>query len=129
MRIFILAVVCLALAAPASAGVYKWKDKNGKTHFTDSLNKVPLDQRSKKRIKEIKPAREFNSSGSDHIPKALPPKAKHHIKAKKEGSKNKNSKIGEYKSPTTGQYKMPTTRSYKMPGTRRHKMSGIGKFE
>lgn len=128
MRIFILTVVCLALAAPAFAGIYKWKDKNGKIHFTDSLNKVPLDQRSKKRVREIEPAREFRSGGSNHLPTALPPAAQHHIKAKKEGSKNKNSRIGKYKSPTTGDYKMPTTRKYKMPGTRRHKMSGTGKF-
>lgn len=34
---------------PAEAKVYKYKDENGKIHFTDSLNKIPFKYRPKKR--------------------------------------------------------------------------------
>ncbi len=53
MRFFVISLVCLALAAPASAGMYKWTDKNGKIHFTDSLSQVPADQRNKKYIRKM----------------------------------------------------------------------------
>ena len=52
MRVFLITVICLALASPAFAGLYKWTDKEGKIHFSDNLNKVPLDQRNKKHIKK-----------------------------------------------------------------------------
>ncbi len=29
------------LALPVDAAIYKWKDENGKTHFTDDITKVP----------------------------------------------------------------------------------------
>jgi len=77
MRIFVLTVICLALTAPAFAGIYKWKDKNGKMHFTDSLNKVPLDQRSKKRVREIEPVIESSAGGSNNLPKVSPGSSKH----------------------------------------------------
>lgn len=62
MRIFIITILCLVLAAPASAGLYKWKDKEGKIHFTDSINKVPLNLRSKKQVKKMPPSRLIKSS-------------------------------------------------------------------
>ncbi len=34
--------------SPASAKIYKWKDENGKTHFTDSPSKIPLQYRKDK---------------------------------------------------------------------------------
>ena len=68
MRIFIITVICLALASPAFAGLYKWVDKDGKVHFTDSLSKVPLDQRNKKHIKKMK-----SSQGDANSPAAAAP--------------------------------------------------------
>ena len=35
------------LSLPASAKIYKWKDENGKTHYTDSPAKIPKKYRSK----------------------------------------------------------------------------------
>jgi hypothetical protein len=86
MRIFVITVVCLALAAPAFAGLYKWTDENGKIHFTDSLSKVPLDQRDKKHIKRMKSSK----GGKNNLPTALPPvPARKHLGTKKVGSGNK----------------------------------------
>ena len=80
MRIFIITVVCLALTVPAFAGMYKWTDKNGKIHFTDSLNKVPVDQRTRKHI------RKMESVGRDPISRpAVSPAAPKHLGAKQEG--------------------------------------------
>lgn len=48
---FILSSLLIStlLVNPADAKIYKWKDENGKTHFTDSLNKIPFKYRPKKR--------------------------------------------------------------------------------
>ncbi len=35
-RHLVLSVLCLALAAPASAQIYRWVDSKGKVHFSDS---------------------------------------------------------------------------------------------
>lgn len=89
MRIFIITLFCLALAAPAFAGMYKWTDKNGKVHFTDSMNQVPLDQRNKKQIQKLRSTR----GGKNNLPTAVPhPSAPKHLGAKKDGS-NSNSGI------------------------------------
>jgi len=85
MRIFIITIVCLALAAPAFAGIYKWKDKNGKMHFTDSLNKVPLDQRNKKRVRKME-----SYEASPNNPPTAAPK---HMGAKPDDSHNKGTGI------------------------------------
>lgn len=37
--------LCSLLATPAWGKIYKWVDEKGKTHFTDDLRKVPVDQR------------------------------------------------------------------------------------
>ena len=44
LRYVILGVVLFLSAFPsvmAQAGMYSWKDDKGKTHFTDSLHKIP----------------------------------------------------------------------------------------
>lgn len=41
----ILIFLCFLLATPAWGKIYKWVDEKGKTHFTDDLRKVPVDQR------------------------------------------------------------------------------------
>lgn len=81
MRIFMITVVALALAAPAFAGIYKWKDKNGKIHFTDSLNKVPLEHRNKKRIRKMESIKADSSN-----PPSSAPAAPKHLGVKQEGS-------------------------------------------
>ncbi len=85
MRIFVITVICLVLAAPASAGLYKWKDENGKTHFTDDPSRIPLDYRNKKDMKKIQSSK--SKGVKNNLPKAHP--TRKHLGAKAEGSGNK----------------------------------------
>ncbi|MEE8128632.1 MAG: DUF4124 domain-containing protein [Nitrospinaceae bacterium] len=87
MRIFVITVICLVLAAPASAGLYKWKDENGKTHFTDDPSRIPLDNRNKKDMKKIQSSK--SKGVKNNLPSAAPAPARKHLGAKKEGSGNK----------------------------------------
>ena len=93
MRIFIITVICLALASPAFAGLYKWTDKNGKIHFSDSLKDVPLDQRNKKHITKMKSFK----GGQSNLPSAAPAPVRKHLGAKKEGSKSQGTGIDKQK--------------------------------
>lgn len=47
-------LVFLILASPSHSAVYKWKDEKGKTHFTDSLSKIPPQYRKKGKLKPMK---------------------------------------------------------------------------
>ena len=47
-------LVFLILASPSHSAVYKWKDDKGKTHFTDSLSKIPPQYREKGKLKNLK---------------------------------------------------------------------------
>ena len=47
-------LVFLILASPSHSAVYKWKDGKGKTHFTDSLSKIPPQYRKKGELKDLK---------------------------------------------------------------------------
>lgn len=50
--LLVLGALLISMNSPITAAeVYKWTDSQGITHFTDSLNKVPLEYRSKKTIK------------------------------------------------------------------------------
>lgn len=49
-------LVVLMLASPSHSAIYKWKDEKGKTHFTDSLSKIPPQYRKKGELKTIKGA-------------------------------------------------------------------------
>jgi clan AA aspartic protease (TIGR02281 family) len=49
-------LVVLMLASPSHSAIYKWKDENGKTHFTDSLSKIPPQFRKKGELKTMKGA-------------------------------------------------------------------------
>ena len=73
-------LVFLVLASPSHSAIYKWKDKNGKTHFTDSLSKIPPEYRKKGDLKDIKgetvKSSSFRKSASKKKPKT------HIIKAK-----------------------------------------------
>lgn len=95
MRIFIITVICLALASPAFAGLYKWTDENGKMHFSDSLKDVPLDQRNKKHIKKMK----STPRGEGNLPAAAhkPAPARKHLGAKKGGSNSPNGGVDKKK--------------------------------
>lgn len=46
--------VVFMLASPSQSAIYKWKDENGKTHFTDNLSKIPPKYRKKGELKDIK---------------------------------------------------------------------------
>ena len=94
MRIFIITVICLALASPAFAGLYKWTDKDGKIHFSDSLKDVPLDQRNKKHITKMKSIRRGTTTSSATAPAPAAPK---HLKAKKENPMNRDTGIDKQK--------------------------------
>jgi hypothetical protein len=90
MRIFIITVICLALASPAFAGLYKWTDENGKIHFSDSLKDVPLDQRNKKHIKKMKSTKRSGGNLSSAAPAPAKPK---HLGKKKAVAKNKGTGV------------------------------------
>jgi clan AA aspartic protease (TIGR02281 family) len=47
-------LVFLILASPTHSAIYKWKDDKGKTHFTDSLSKIPAQYRKKGDLRNIK---------------------------------------------------------------------------
>lgn len=53
MKVFVVIFTYLILASPVSAGVYKWIDKNGKTHYTNDLSSIPVDDRNKKDISKM----------------------------------------------------------------------------
>ena len=88
MRIFIITVVCLALAVPAFAGMYKWTDKDGKIHFTDSLSKVPVDQRTRKHIRKME-----SIGGSSNNSHTTSPAAPKHLGAKQEGAHSQGTGV------------------------------------
>ena len=86
MRILIITVICLALAVPASAGLYKWTDTDGKVHFTNDPSQIPLDQRNKKDMKKLSSSPREDSKPAAPAP-AKPPPVRKKIKAlKTEGS-------------------------------------------
>ena len=93
MRILMITIISLALAVPAFAGVYKWTDKNGKIHFTDSLSKVPLDQRTEGHIRKMESTVE-TSGGPNNLPTAAAPKS---IGSKQEGSHGKDTGVDKQK--------------------------------
>lgn len=68
-RLYIILGVFLFLSAfpssMAQAGMYSWKDGNGKTHFTDSLHKIPKKyQKGDEGFKKYKAARPATGSTS-----------------------------------------------------------------
>ncbi len=82
-------LVVLTFAVPSQSAIFKWKDENGKTHFTDSLSKIPPQYREKGKLKTMdgkpaqssKPAPTSNKNPvEDPGPKAKP--VNHVIKAK-----------------------------------------------
>jgi hypothetical protein len=54
----VLIFFALIWLADAEAAIYKWKDENGKTHFTDDSTKVPQEFQDKPFIKGRQPQRE-----------------------------------------------------------------------
>ncbi|MDH3256057.1 MAG: TIGR02281 family clan AA aspartic protease [Nitrospinota bacterium] len=77
------------LASPSHSAIYKWKDENGKTHFTDSLSKVPPQFRKKGELKTMKgaPAEPSNpvalllpkQKGTAHVIKAKSVRGGHYV--------------------------------------------------
>ncbi len=68
---FSLTVLIFSLLIPTGeAGIYSYKDENGKTHYTDNLSKIPLEYRENdKKIRKHKEARKDTSTA----PAALTP--------------------------------------------------------
>ncbi len=52
----------MMLASPSQSAIYKWKDENGKTHFTDNLSKIPPQYRKKGELKTMKGVAESTDS-------------------------------------------------------------------
>jgi len=57
--VFKILIVTIAVAVcwsaqPAFAGIYKWTDDAGKTHFTDDKSKIPKKYRTKTGIKKLR---------------------------------------------------------------------------
>ncbi|MDH5789392.1 MAG: retroviral-like aspartic protease family protein [Nitrospinota bacterium] len=50
----ILVIFMLVSPIPSQSKIYKWKDEKGKTHFTDSLSKIPPQYREKGKLKTMK---------------------------------------------------------------------------
>jgi clan AA aspartic protease (TIGR02281 family) len=46
VRITLLVLLALALAAPAAAEIYRWTDAAGRVHFTQDLRSVPRERRA-----------------------------------------------------------------------------------
>ena len=67
---FSILLIFILLDHPADAKIYKWKDENGKIHFTDSPEKIPFKYR--KNIKEKRPeTRKRTISCSRSIPQTM----------------------------------------------------------
>ena len=68
--ILILTMIFLVsgLVSFVEAAIYKWKDENGKTHFTDDLTKVPEAFRKKPFIKGSKSRKETLNSRQKKAP-------------------------------------------------------------
>lgn len=49
-------LVLLTFSVPSHSAIFKWKDENGKIHFTDSLSKIPPQYRKKGDLKTMKGA-------------------------------------------------------------------------
>lgn len=73
-RLFIIPILTMTMivavnliAQPASAGLYKWVDDQGKVHYTDDKGKIPKKYRTDtkmKRVRSIAGLKETASSGS-----------------------------------------------------------------
>ncbi len=55
MRIFILSIAIMFLAAVAFADTFEWTDSQGGTHFTDDIDKVPARYRNKAQKLNVEP--------------------------------------------------------------------------
>lgn len=79
--------VFLVLASPIHSAIYKWKDEKGKTHFTDSLSKIPPQYRKKGELKDLKgdtvksspTSLASNKKGKIHVIKAKQGHGDHYI--------------------------------------------------
>lgn len=67
--VFVAGFVVFAIGAPAWAGIYTWKDENGKTHFTDNPARIPPQYRSsgKEGYRQLKEDRAFSTQGAPPV--------------------------------------------------------------
>ena len=81
-------LVFLILASPTHSAIYKWKDEKGRTHFTDSLSKIPPQFREKGKLKNMKGETVMSSDfaksslskqGQTHVIKAKSGAGDHYI--------------------------------------------------
>ncbi len=55
MRIFIMSIGIMVMAAAAFADTFEWTDSQGGIHFTDNIDKVPAKYRDKAQKVDIQP--------------------------------------------------------------------------
>ncbi len=55
MRIFILSIGIMVMAAVALADTFEWTDSQGGIHFTDNIDKVPAKYRDKAQKVDVQP--------------------------------------------------------------------------
>lgn len=87
----ILVCFFVLLVQPLHAKVYKWKDENGKTHYTDSSEKIPFKYR--KNMKE----KFKNNQTTINCNKQLDSKAEKKIKRIKARIQKSKDKIKNYR--------------------------------
>jgi hypothetical protein len=57
----IIAIIILWFAEPVFAGLFKWVDDAGKTHYTDDKGKIPAKYRTKTHIKKLRALKDHSS--------------------------------------------------------------------
>lgn len=91
-RLIAVTMFLLVFTQPASAVIYKWKDDNGKVYYTDDLNRVPLQYRSKPPLEVLRGTSEPPSAPKSPEPGEVEGKSKKAEKPATAGKKSADSK-------------------------------------
>lgn len=65
-------VLLLVLASSASGEIYRWRDRGGVLHFSNSLDDVPLRYREKVTVMNYGPAPKGDAASAQAAPPAAP---------------------------------------------------------
>ena len=67
MRIIILLAGVMFMVTVAHAEIYQWTDRDGEAHFTDNVDKIPLNYRSKARKMDLEPVIQIKETPAEAI--------------------------------------------------------------
>jgi hypothetical protein len=67
MRYFVLLAGVMFMVAVAHAEIYQWTDRGGEVHFTDNVDKVPPNYRSKVRKTDPEPVIQIKETPAEAI--------------------------------------------------------------